>query len=118
MSSIDPSPPSTARRVERHRALTHALDVLDLLDGVIERLGDLLRGRRAAELLGQFRFLLGEAPEEQLDVDREANGPGLIGEGARHRLPYPPHGVRGEARAAPGLEFLHRLEKTRGCLLR
>src|SRR5205823_13849499 len=90
---------------------------LDLLDGVIEGLGDLLRGRRAAELLGQFRLLLGEAPEEQLDVDGEADGPRLIGESPRHRLPYPPDRVGGEACASAGLEFLHRLEESQVALL-
>src|SRR5215831_15408387 len=84
---------------------------------MIEGLGDLFRGGGAPEDLGQLRLLLRKPAEEQFDVHREANGARLVGEGAGEGLADPPHRVGGEARAAPGLELLHRLEEAEVPLL-
>src|SRR5437867_12363587 len=52
--------------------------------------GDLVDGRLAAELLEELRLDLAH-PVERLDhVDRDPDGPGLVGDGAGDRLPDPP----------------------------
>ena len=44
-------------------------------------------------------------------VDRDADGAGLVRNGAGDRLPYPPGGVGRELVAAPIIEFVHRLHQ-------
>ena len=79
------------------------VDVLDRQSGGLGQLGlrrlapqlDLEPAGRAAELL---------LPLD--DVDRYADRAGVVGDGALHRLPDPPGGVRGELVAAPPVELL------------
>jgi len=98
------------------RSLTRSR-CLDLVQGLSHRLGDLRGGGGAAELLGERVLLLGVLPQEQLDVHGQANGPRLVGEGARHRLANPPHGIRREARPPPWLEFPHGVQEAQVAFL-
>ena len=50
-------------------------------------------------------------------MDRDADGPGLIGDRTGDRLANPPRGVGGEFVAAPILEFLHRFHQAHVALL-
>src|ERR1700759_4470783 len=75
------------RLLEGDRGLGGALDRVDLLGIDPRHLGDLLRGGLAAQLGDQLA--LGAADLVQLldDVDRDADRPGLVSQGAGDRLP-------------------------------
>ncbi len=78
-----------------------------LLDGDVGGAGGLLDGRLAALLLEQ---LLGDVAElgHRLDhVDRDADRPGLIGDGAGDGLADPPRRIRAELVAAAILVLVH-----------
>src|SRR5262249_25008921 len=76
-----------------------------------ELLGEVLRGRLAADLV---QHLPGRAHDlvDRLDhVHGNANGARLVGDRAGDGLPDPPRGVCGELVAAPVLELVHRLHQ-------
>src|SRR6185503_10581204 len=97
--------------VERNGILRDLEDPLRLLERDARRLRDLLERRLPAVLLGQ---LAGHLPDlrHRLDhVDRDPDGPGLVGDGARDGLADPPGGVRAELVAAAILVLLDGLHQ-------
>src|SRR5438874_10257629 len=81
-------------------------------DRNIHPLGDLFRGRLAAELLHQLPRGADELVDGLDHVDRNADGARLVGDGTGDGLPDPPGGVSGELVAAAIFEFIHRLHQT------
>src|SRR5689334_24704028 len=74
------------RLLERDRRLRRALDRVDLLALDAGDLGDLLRGGLAAQLGDELALGATDLVELLDDVDRDANGPRLVGERASDRL--------------------------------
>lgn len=94
------------RGVQRHRLLRQAQHLADPLGRQVQVGGDLLRGRFAAAFL-EHPALDADDPVDQLhDVDGDADGAGLVGQGAGHGLADPPGGVGGELVAAGVVELL------------
>ena len=99
------------RRFERDRLLRDLQDLADLADRDVHPLGDLFRGRLAAELLHQ-RARGADQLVDRLDhVDRDADGAGLVGDGAGDGLADPPGRVGRELVAAAVLELVDRLHQ-------
>ena len=71
----------------------------------------------AAHRLREALLLAHVAPEQRLHVDGQSNDARLVGERARDGLTDPPRGVRREARAAIGIELLHRVQEAEITLL-
>src|SRR3954451_2124003 len=92
----------TDRRLEGDRLLRDLDDLADLLGGDLDllalrhRLGDLLDRRLPAELLEELARDADEAVDRLDHVDRDADRPSLVRDGARDRLTDPPGGVRRE----------------------
>src|SRR5215218_3320399 len=105
------------RRLEGHGLLADLDDLADLLRGdddllaLGHRLGDLLDGGLAAELLEE----LARHPDQPVDrlhhVDRDADRAGLVRDRPRDRLPDPPRGVRRELEALLEVELLDRADE-------
>src|SRR5690349_4182877 len=105
------------RLLERDRRLGGALDRVHFLGIDAGDLGDLLRGGLTAEL--RHELALGAADLVQLlhHVDRDADGPRLVGERASDRLADPPRGVGRELEALAVVELLRRANETERPLL-
>ena len=98
-------------RLQRDRLLRDLHDLAHLGHGHVHPLGDLLGLRLAAELLHQRARGARELVDGLDHVHGNADGSGLIGDGAGDGLPDPPRGVRGELVAAAVLELLDRLHQ-------
>ena len=79
--------------------------------GQVHLLGHLFRRRLAAELLDELLLDAHQLVDRLDHVDRDADGPRLVGDGAGDGLPDPPRGVRAELVAAPVLELLDGLHQ-------
>ena len=92
-------------RLEGNRLLRHFDDGADAVDGQLHFVGDFLRCGFAAEILQQ-PFLGAHEFVDRFDhVHRDADGAGLVGNGAGDGLADPPGGVGGKFIAAAVLEF-------------
>src|SRR5215207_2568188 len=106
------------RLLEGDGGLGRALDRVDLLGlDVAGDLGDLLRRRLAAELGDQLALRAADLVELLDDVDRDADGPRLVGERSGDRLADPPGGVGGELEAPAVVELLRRTDQAQRPLL-
>eukprot|EP00959_Pyramimonas_sp_CCMP1952_P326259 6829331-Pyramimonas_sp.AAC.1 len=74
-------------------------------------------GGLAAEVRGQLLGHLLDAAHELEEVHGQADGPRLVGDGARHRLADPPVRVRAELVPAAVVEFLSPADEPHGALL-
>src|SRR3989454_1099367 len=99
------------RSVQRQLRRRHPARGAHVLDRVFQRLGDLVVGGLAAELLREIR--LGAAHLDQLRVliQGDPNAAGLLGQRLEHRLTHPPDGVGDELHPLVRIELLHRLEE-------
>src|SRR5688572_24580406 len=100
------------RRLEGDRLLRDLHDLADFLGRDEHPLGDLLRGRLAPQLLEQAARHTNELVDRLDHVDRDADGPRLIGDRARDRLPDPPRRVRRELVPLAVVELLDRADET------
>ncbi len=105
------------RRVQGDGFAGQPQHLLDLLGAQPEPLTDLLGGRLAPRLLEQGALGAHDPVDQLHDVHRHPDGAGLVGQGAGHRLPYPPGRVRGELEAPGVVELLHRADQPEIALL-
>src|SRR3954452_11056107 len=105
------------RLLERHRRLSRALDRVDLLRIDAGDFGDLLGGGLTAELGDELALGATDLVELLDDVDRDADRPGLVGEGARDGLADPPGRVGRELEALAVIELLRRADEAQRALL-
>src|SRR5258708_15723190 len=96
----------TDRRLERDRLLRDLDDLADLVGGDEHPLGDLLRGRLAAQLLEQATAHADELVDRLDHVDRDADRPRLVRDRAGDRLADPPRRVGRELVALAIVELL------------
>src|SRR5690606_31854642 len=95
----------------RGQALVQPEHVLDVLDRLVQEVGDLLGRRLVVELLRKV------ARRALVDVDflehvhRQADGPGLVHDAALDGLADPPGGVGREAEAPLRVELLDRADQ-------
>src|ERR687891_368919 len=82
-------------------------DLLDPPRGQVDQHADLARIGLVAEGLEELLPGLGHLVDVLGDVDRQADGPGLVGHGPGDSLADPPGGVGGELEALPVVELLH-----------
>src|SRR5665213_1448474 len=99
---------ATDRRFERHRVARDGLELLDLLDRDIHAAADLFVGGSAAHFLLKLTGRAKELVHALVHVDRDADGAGLIGDGASDRLANPPGRIRRKLVAAAVLELVGR----------
>src|SRR5450631_1157430 len=99
------------RRFQRDRLLRDLQDLADLVERQLHLLGDLFRRRLAPQLLHQVAAGPNQLVDRLDHVDRDADRPGLIGDGPGDRLPDPPGGVGRELVAALVLELVDRLHE-------
>src|SRR5215211_4323343 len=105
------------RLLERDRRLGRALDRVDLLGIDAGDVGDLLRGRLAAELRDELALGAADLVELLDYVDRDADRARLVGERARDRLADPPGRVGRELEALAVVELLRRADQAERALL-
>src|SRR5215207_6646892 len=105
------------RLLEGDGRLGRALDRVDLLGLDAGDLGDLLRGGLAAQLGDQLALRAADLVELLDDVDRDADGPRLVGEGAGDGLADPPGRVGRELEALAVVELLGRADQAERPLL-
>src|SRR5262245_45858517 len=105
------------RLLERDRRLRRPLDRVDFLGLDAGDLGDLIRGRLAAQLGDQLALRATDLVELLDDVDRDADGPCLVGECAGDRLADPPGRVGRELEALAVVELLGGAHQGNGPLL-
>ena len=105
------------RLLERDRRLRRALDRVDLLGLDPGDLGDLLRGRLAAELGDQLALRAADLVQLLDDVDGDADRPRLVGERPGDRLADPPGRVGRELEAPAVVELLGGADQAQGPLL-
>src|SRR5579859_5479535 len=98
-------------RLQRDGLLRDLENFPDFCDRDVHALGDLFRSWLAAELLHQLPRGADQLVDGFDHVHRNADGAGLIGDGARDGLADPPRGVRREFVAAAVLELVHRLHQ-------
>src|SRR5438128_5651105 len=96
------------RRFEGHWLLRNLLQLLDLVDRDAHAVGELLFARLPAELLEQGPRHARQLIEGVNHVDRDADRPRLVRDGARDRLADPPGRVGRELEAALVVELLDR----------
>src|SRR5205809_5639117 len=94
------------RRLERDRLLRDLHDLAHLVRRDEHPLGDLFRRRLAAELLEQAARHADELVDRLHHVDRDADRPRLVRDGARDGLTDPPRRVGRELVALPVVELL------------
>jgi hypothetical protein len=92
--------------IERKRLTGDLEDLLHLLGLQAELAADFLGLGRAAHLLLEFARGASDLVERLDHVDGQADGAGLIGDGASNGLANPPGGVGGEFVAAAPIEFI------------
>src|SRR3989338_6697206 len=100
------------RRLERNDVLTDLLDVRDLLDVHLHFDGEFFERRLAAEFLDEAALRVRQFVDRFDNVDGDADGAGLVGDGAGDRLADPPGCIGAEFEAALGIELLDRAEET------
>src|SRR5207302_6734073 len=83
-------------------------DAARLLDADVGRAGGFLDSRLAAHFLEQLFRDVAQLAHRLDHVHRDADRAGLVGDGARDRLAYPPGGVGAELVAAPVFVLVHR----------
>src|SRR5215207_6168841 len=105
------------RLLEGDRRLGGALDRVDLLRLDPGDLGDLLRGRLAAELGDQLALRAADLVELLDDVDRDADRARLVGQRASDRLADPPGRVGRELEALAVVELLRGTHQAERALL-
>src|SRR4051794_27072725 len=105
------------RLLQRDRSLRRALDRIDLLGLDPRDFGDLLRGGLAAQLGDELALRAADLVELLDDVDRDADGPRLVGERAGDRLADPPGRVGRELEALAVVELLRRANQPERALL-
>src|SRR5579885_90255 len=99
------------RCFKRDRLLRDAQHLADFADGQLHFDGKLLGGRLASQILLQLALHADQLVDGFDHVDRDTNGPRLIGDGAGDRLPHPPGGVGGKFVAALIIEFIDGLHQ-------
>src|SRR6266540_2018289 len=99
------------RGLEADGLLRDLEDLADLVERQLHLLRDLLRRRLAAELLDEVAARADELVDGLDHVDRDADGPRLVRDGARDGLADPPRGVGRELVAALVLELVDRLHE-------
>src|SRR6266496_5753054 len=95
--------------LEGDRLLGDLQDLAHLADRDVHPLGDLFAGRLPPQLLYQGPRGADELVDGLDHVDRDADGAGLVGDGAGDGLADPPGGVGRELVPALVLELVHRL---------
>ena len=101
----------THRRFERDRFLRDPQHLADLADRQFQPAAEFFGGRFATQLLLQLTLRPHQLVDRLDHVDRNADGPGLIGDGPRDGLPHPPGRVGGELIAALVVELIHGLHQ-------
>jgi hypothetical protein len=96
---------------ERDRLLRDFQNLAHLGDRNIHALGDFFGGRFAAELLHQLALRANQLVDRLDHVHRDADGAGLVGDGAGDGLANPPGGVGGKLVAAAPFELVHGLHQ-------
>src|SRR6266511_2072882 len=99
------------RGLEADGLLRDLEDLADLVERQLHLLGDLLRRRLAPQLLHEVAARPDELVDRLDHVDRDADGPRLVGDRARDRLTDPPRRVRRELVASLVLELVDRLHE-------
>ena len=105
------------RGFQRDRLLRYAHDLLNLLRGDVQPFCDLRRGRVAAEILHQFMRRTRDAVDCLDHMHGNADGSGVVGNGAGDGLPDPPRRVGGEFIALGIVKFPDRLDEAKIALL-
>src|SRR5438132_8548057 len=99
------------RCLQRNRFLGDLQDFSDLVHGDVHLRRDLLRGGLAAELLHELPRGPDELVDRLDDVHGDADRAGLVGDGARDRLPDPPGRVGRKLITTPIFELIDRLHE-------
>jgi hypothetical protein len=99
-ASVTSSPAGRARALDRRE---------DLLERRVDRVGELLDGGRAAELVRELVALLGDLELELLQAARHPHRPRLVAEVALDLAEHGRRRVRGEAHVAADVEAVDRL---------
>ena len=94
-------------RLQAHRLLGDLLDLAHALGSEPHLLADLLGGWLAAELLQKLALDAHELVDGLHHVHGNADGAGLVGDGAGDGLADPPGSVGGELEALGVVELLH-----------
>ncbi len=94
------------RRFERHRIARDGLQLLDLLHRNVHAAADFVVGGRAAQFLFQLARGAQELVHALVHVNGNADGAGLVGDGAGDGLANPPGGVGRKLVAAAVFEFV------------
>src|SRR5579864_2638364 len=105
------------RRLQGNRLLRDFQNLAHLRHGNIHALGDFLGSGFAAEFLHQLSAGADELVDRLDHVHGDADGAGLVGDGAGNGLADPPGCVRGKFVAAAPLEFVHGLHEADVALL-
>ena len=105
------------RRLQRHRLLSNFQDLADLVHGHVHLLADLLGAGIVAQLLQQLAGDADDLVDGLHHMDGDADGAGLIGDGAGDGLPDPPGGVSGELVALGIVKLFHGLDEAQIALL-
>ncbi len=103
--------------VDRHRLGEDAERLPDLVRRHLGGAGDLVDGRLPPEGLHQLGLHLADPVQRLHHVDRDADGAGLVGDGASDRLADPPGCVGRELEAPAVVELLDRPHETEVALL-
>ena len=105
------------RRVHGGHALGQLEHLLDILERLVEHLGDVLGGGLGLEFLGQLARRPQVGVELLDDMDRQADGAGLVHQAALDGLADPPGGIGGETETALRVEFLDRADQAQVAFL-
>src|SRR5207245_3766433 len=105
------------RWLELDGLLRDLQDLADLVERKLHALRNLFGRRLAAELLDEVAARADELVARLDHVDRDADGPRLVRNGARDGLSDPPRRVRRELVAATVLELVDRLHEADVSLL-
>src|SRR5437660_7718892 len=101
----------TDRRLQRQRLFRDLEYLAHLLQRHAEFLGQLLRGRFAADFVQHLARGAHDLVDGLDHVHGNADGAGLVGDRSRDRLPYPPRRIGREFVAAAVFELIDRLHQ-------